>query len=104
MKAPTFVITLRYGMTVQYSTVHTDVTVTYSSKYFLKKIMFLEKAFTYQSLKKDYYGLRKDQRYQELGQLKKFEETADFNRYKKELKWYEDVKSKKTVNTTRQRT
>jgi hypothetical protein len=31
--------------------------------------------------------------YQELGQLKKFEETADFNRYKKELKWYEDVKS-----------
>jgi hypothetical protein len=34
--------------------------------------------------------------YQELGQIKKFEETADFNRYKKELKWYEDVKSKKT--------
>jgi hypothetical protein len=29
--------------------------------------------------------------YQELGQIKKFEETADFNRYKKELKWYEDV-------------
>ena len=26
--------------------------------------------------------------YQELGQLKKFEETADVNRYKKELKWY----------------
>jgi hypothetical protein len=34
--------------------------------------------------------------YQELGQIKKFEETADFNRYKKELKWYEDVKSKRT--------
>ena len=34
--------------------------------------------------------------YQELGQIKKFEETADFNRYKKELRWYEDVKSKKT--------
>jgi hypothetical protein len=32
--------------------------------------------------------------YQELGQIKKFEETADFNRYNKELKWYEDVKSK----------
>jgi hypothetical protein len=34
--------------------------------------------------------------YQELGKIKKFEETADFNRYKKELKWYEDVKSKRT--------
>lgn len=34
--------------------------------------------------------------YQELGQLKKFEETTDFNRYNKELKWYENVKSKRT--------
>jgi hypothetical protein len=34
--------------------------------------------------------------YQELGQIKKFDETADFIRYKKELKWYEDVKSKRT--------
>lgn len=33
--------------------------------------------------------------YQELDQIKKFEETADFNRYKKELKWY-DVTSKRT--------
>jgi hypothetical protein len=36
------------------------------------------------------------QLYQEIGQIKKFEETADFNRYKKELKWYENVKSKRT--------
>ena len=34
--------------------------------------------------------------YQELGQIKKFEETADFNRYRKELRWYDDVRSKRT--------
>ena len=34
--------------------------------------------------------------YQEIGQIKKFEETADFNRYKKELRWYDDVRSKRT--------
>jgi hypothetical protein len=34
--------------------------------------------------------------YQELGQIKKFEETPDFNRYKKEQKWNEKVKSKRT--------
>ena len=34
--------------------------------------------------------------YQELGQIKKFEETADFTRYRKEQRWYEDVTSKRT--------
>jgi hypothetical protein len=54
------------------------------------------KSFTYPGHKKaimDYVKTR--ELYQELGQIKKFEETADFNRYKKELKWYEDVKSKR---------
>jgi hypothetical protein len=32
----------------------------------------------------------------EIDQLKKFEETADFNRYKKELKWRDDVTSRRT--------
>lgn len=36
------------------------------------------------------------QLYKDIDQLKKFEETADFNRYKKELRWYENVKSKRT--------
>lgn len=36
------------------------------------------------------------QLYEEIGQKKKFEETADFNRYNKEQKWYEKVKSKRT--------
>ena len=36
------------------------------------------------------------QLYEEIGQIKSLEETADFSRYKKELKWYEDVKSKQT--------
>ena len=36
------------------------------------------------------------QLYEEIGQKKKFEETADYNRYRKEKKWYENVKSKRT--------
>ena len=36
------------------------------------------------------------QLYKEIDQLKKFEETADFNRYRKELRWYDDVRSKRT--------
>ena len=39
---------------------------------------------------------RTRQLYEEIGQLKKFEETPDFNRYKKEQKWNEKVKSKRT--------
>jgi hypothetical protein len=36
--------------------------------------------------------------YKELGQEqeKKFKETADYNRYRKELRWYDDVRSKRT--------
>ena len=34
--------------------------------------------------------------YEEIGQKKRFEETAEYNRYRKEKKWYEDVKSNRT--------
>jgi hypothetical protein len=34
--------------------------------------------------------------YQEIDQLKKFKETPDYNRYMKEQKWFERVKSKNT--------
>ena len=37
-----------------------------------------------------------EQLYEEIGQKKKFEETADYNRYRKEKKWFETVKSKRT--------
>ena len=48
----------------------------------------------YTSIIMDYEKTR--QLYQEIDQIKKFEETADFNRYKKELKWFGNVKSKRT--------
>ena len=39
--------------------------------------------------------------YKEIGQEKKFKETADYNRYKKELRWYHDVRSNEQGNTIR---
>jgi len=36
------------------------------------------------------------QKYKDIGQGKKFEDKPDFIRYKKELKWYDAVKSKRT--------
>ena len=32
----------------------------------------------------------------DIDQLKKFEETAEYNRYRKEKKWFEDITSKRT--------
>ena len=40
--------------------------------------------------------IKTEQLYKEIGQEKKFKETADYNRYKKEQKWYDDVKSRRT--------
>jgi hypothetical protein len=40
---------------------------------------------------------RTAQVYKEIGQEKKFEETPDYNRYKKEIKWLESVRSKNTL-------
>ena len=40
--------------------------------------------------------VKTEQLYKEIGQKKKFEETADYNRYRKEKKWYDDVKSRRT--------
>ena len=38
--------------------------------------------------------VKTEQLYEEIGQKKKFEETADYNRYRKEKKWYDNVKIK----------
>jgi hypothetical protein len=54
----------------------------------LLRTPFLEK------LDMDYIKTR--QLYQEIGKIKAFEETADFNRYTKEQRWYENVKSKRS--------
>lgn len=40
--------------------------------------------------------VKTEQLYEEIGQKKKFEETADYNRYRKEKKWFEAVKSPRT--------
>ena len=37
-----------------------------------------------------------EQLYKEINQEKKFKETADYNRYKKEQKWHDDTRSKRT--------
>ena len=45
--------------------------------------------------------VKTEQLYEEIGQKKKFEETADYNRYRKEKKWFETVKSSVQVSITR---
>jgi hypothetical protein len=39
---------------------------------------------------------RTKQLYEEIDQIKKFKESPDFTRYKKELKWFDDVTSRRT--------
>ena len=40
--------------------------------------------------------VKTEQLYEEIGQKKRFEETADYNRYRKEKTWYDNVKSRRT--------